>query len=67
VCVSRAEDGLFVILPACGVCQERPWSWGGEVQVAVPHPDDSTRWKAVTLAEMASHSWRKHGDPRISP
>jgi cytidine deaminase len=63
VCVSRAEDGRFVILPACGVCQERLWSWGGNVEVAVPLPDGAG-WKAVTLAEMSPHYWRKHGDPR---
>ncbi len=66
VCVSRAEDGRFVILPACGVCQKRLWSWGGDVQVAVPLDHDSTGWRVVTLAEMGPHYWRKHGDPRIS-
>ena len=51
VCVSRTEDGRFIILPACGVCQERLWYWGGNIEVAVPLDDDSTKWKAVTLAE----------------
>ena len=64
ICVSRAEDGRFVILPACGVCQERLWYWGGDIQVAVPLPEDDTRWRAVTLSEMAPHYWRKNGDPR---
>jgi cytidine deaminase len=66
VCVSRAEDGRFVILPACGVCQERLWSWGGDIEVAVPLANDSTGWTAVTLADMAPHYWRKQGDPRVS-
>ncbi len=66
VCVSRAEDGRIVILPACGVCQERLWFWGGNVEVAVPVGDDCTTWKAVTLAEMAPHYWCKQGDPRQS-
>jgi cytidine deaminase len=65
-CVSRAESGRFVVLPACGVCQERLWYWGGEVQVAVPHADREAGWKAVNLAEMAPHYWRNRGDPRIS-
>jgi cytidine deaminase len=65
VCVSRAEDGRFVILPACGVCQERLWSWGPDVQVAVPDEGDARGWKAVTLAEMSPHYWRKAGDPRV--
>jgi cytidine deaminase len=66
VCVSRAEDGRFVILPACGVCQERLWYWGPNVEVAVPLPTDGAKWEAVTLAEMSPHYWRKQGDPRIS-
>jgi cytidine deaminase len=64
VCVSRAEDGRFVILPACGVCQERLWSWGPDVQVAVPDSGDTRGWKAVPLAGMSPHYWRKAGDPR---
>jgi cytidine deaminase len=66
VCVSRAEDGRFVILPACGVCQERLWYWGGNMEVAVPLADDGTKWKAVSLAELAPYYWRKQGDPRSS-
>ncbi|HTI66549.1 MAG TPA: cytidine deaminase [Caulobacteraceae bacterium] len=66
VCISRAEDGRFVILPACGVCQERLWYWGGNIEVAVPASEGGANWKAVTLAEMSPHYWRKQGDPRIS-
>ena len=65
-CVSRAENGRIVILPACGVCQERLWYWGGRVEVAVPRDDDNTAWRTVTLAEMAPHYWCKQGDPRTS-
>jgi cytidine deaminase len=69
VCVSRAEDGRFVILPACGVCQERLWYWGGHIEVAVPLDDDSAKWKSVTLAAMGPHYWRKQfmkSDPPVS-
>jgi cytidine deaminase len=65
-CVSRAEDDRIVILPACGVCQERLWYWGGNVEVAVPLDHDGTKWKTATLAEMAPHYWRKQGDPRTT-
>lgn len=65
VCVSRAEDGRFVILPACGVCQERLWSWGGDIEVAVPLEGDSTKWRIASLAQMGPHYWRKHLDPRM--
>ena len=59
VCVSRAPDGRFIILPACGVCQERLWYWGDAVEVAVPLDEDASKWRAVTLGEMGPHYWRK--------
>lgn len=59
VCVSRNEAGAFVILPACGVCQERLWYWGGEVEVAVPLEQDSTRWRPVPLKDMTPNYWRR--------
>lgn len=59
VCVSRDPQRRFVVLSACGVCQERLWYWGGDIEVAIPIDDDSTQWRAVTLAEMSPHYWRK--------
>jgi cytidine deaminase len=59
VCVNRDEDGRFLILAACGICQERLWYWGEDIEVAVPLDDDSTKWRAVRLAEMSPHYWRK--------
>ena len=59
VCVSRNESGAFVILSACGVCQERLWYWGGEVEVAVPLPQDPTQWQAISLKEIAPYYWRQ--------
>jgi cytidine deaminase len=59
VCVSREEPGRYVILAACGVCQERLWFWGGDVEIAVPEDDDNTKWRAVKLRDMAPYYWRK--------
>ena len=61
VCVSR-EDGRspFVILPPCGICCERLAFWGAEVEVAVPDPNDLSRWKVKRLREVIPHYW---GDP----
>jgi cytidine deaminase len=59
VCVTRDEQGRFRILPACGVCQERLWYWGGDIEVAVPAENDATKWESVTLADMTPHYWRK--------
>jgi cytidine deaminase len=58
VCVARNQTGAFVILSPCGVCQERLWQWGGDVQAAVPLDDDTTRWKAVLLKDLTPHYWR---------
>jgi cytidine deaminase len=59
VCVTRDEEGRFLILGLCGVCQERMWYWGGDVEVAVPLEDDNTKWRSVMLKEMDPFYWRK--------
>lgn len=59
-CVSRLAAGApVVILTPCGICQERLFHWGPGVEVAVPHPDDPTRWVARTLAEVQPFHWVK--------
>ena len=40
VCVSREPDQRFIIFPLCGVCLERMWLWGGNVEIAVPLESD---------------------------
>jgi len=53
VCVSRLSgDSPIVILTPCGICQERFFHWGEEVEVAVPDPQDPTKWQARTLKEV---------------
>lgn len=59
VCVSRDDQGKFVILSPCGVCQERLWYWGGAVAVAVPQDNKVYAWQAITLNELTPHYWRK--------
>lgn len=58
-CVTRytSAGGKIVILTPCGICQERLFRWGGEVEVAVPDPEDPTRWAARTLAEVQPYHW----------
>ena len=59
VCVSRSSpEEPFVILTPCGICQERLAHWGQDVEVAVPDPEDSTRWKAMTLRQVQPYYWR---------
>ncbi|MGD1218354.1 cytidine deaminase [Streptomyces krungchingensis] len=58
VCVSRdLERDRVLILPPCGVCQERLALWGPAVEVAVPREDDPAAWTARTLAEVNPYYW----------
>ena len=59
VCVSRDDQNRIHILTPCGVCQERLFFWGDQVQVAVPLESDSTRWEAKTLKQVQPHYWRR--------
>ncbi len=58
VCVSRDEKGFHILTP-CGVCQERLWSWGGDVDCAIPKRHDSTQWQSIKLSELSPHYWRR--------
>ena len=59
VCVSRSEPGKeFLILAPCGICQERLWLWGPEVEVAVAVPNEPTKWQSKLLRELQPHYWR---------
>lgn len=58
VCVSRDEKGFHILTP-CGVCQERLWVYGENVNCAVPLPEDSTKWTSVKLGALSPHYWRK--------
>jgi cytidine deaminase len=61
VCVSREPDGQIIIIGGlCGVCMERMWYWGGEVEIAVPLDDDNTKWRAVKLKDAQPYYWRKY-------
>lgn len=64
ICVSReTETEPFVILSPCGICQERLACWGGDVQVAVPQPDDPTKWQSKPLREVQPYYWRSAFEP----
>lgn len=58
VCVVRRTGKQdFVIFAPCGVCQERLFFWGSDVEVAVPDKDDPTKWVAKTLKEVQPYHW----------
>ena len=60
VCVSRLSgESPIVILTPCGICQERLFHWGDQVEVATPDPDDARKWVAKTLDEVQPYYWVK--------
>jgi len=59
ICVSRDDKGQVHVLTPCGVCQERLFTWGGNIEAAVPMDDDSTKWQVKTLSELQPYYWRK--------
>jgi cytidine deaminase len=64
ICVAReAETEPFIILSPCGICQERLAFWGRGVEVAVPQPDDPTKWQSKPLREVQPYYWRKAFEP----
>jgi cytidine deaminase len=60
VSVSRlsATDPIVIVAP-CGICQERFFHWGYEVQIAVPQAGDGAKWEAKTLGELQPYHWVK--------
>lgn len=56
LCVCRETEGSeFIILTACGICQERLSYWGGDVQVAVSNTENKLVFKQ--LRELMPFHW----------
>ena len=57
ICLNRDRVGKFRVLAPCGICQERLFTWGGEVLVAVPEESDTTKWETRRLHELQPYYW----------
>jgi cytidine deaminase len=56
VCVTAAQPGgRYWILAPCGICQERLFAYGPDVEVAVPRPEDPTLWHTLLLRDIQPH------------
>ncbi len=56
LCICRQVDGEdYEILSPCGICQERLFFWGPEVQCAISTKDNSVVFK--TLREIQPFHW----------
>jgi cytidine deaminase len=57
-CVVRMPSSdRFLIVAPCGICQERLFRWGPEVEIAMPSPDDPSRWIAKKLGDIQPYYW----------
>jgi cytidine deaminase len=56
VCVTLDPEGRFLVLAPCGVCQERLFLYGPDVEVGVGQLDGS--WQSTSLAQLQPHYWR---------
>lgn len=59
VCISQDDKGNIHFLTPCGVCQERLFFWGDQIEVAVPDAGDSTHWQMKLLSELQPYYWRR--------
>lgn len=56
LCLCReSESSAFIILTACGICQERLSHWGGDVLIAVSNSDNKLLFKP--LRELMPFHW----------
>jgi cytidine deaminase len=63
VSVTKAEHtGDYWILAPCGICQERLFAHGPDVQIGVPDPTDPRRWHTLRLRDLQPH-WFRHVFP----
>jgi cytidine deaminase len=56
LCIFREnENSEFVVLTACGICQERLAHWGGAIEVAVSNHQNMLMFKS--LRELMPFHW----------
>lgn len=61
LCIYREnENSDFIILTACGICQERLRFWGGGVKVAISNSENNLISKP--LRDLMPHHWSQAND-----
>ena len=58
ICVHQDESGKNIVLTPCGICQERLYFYGADVEVGVPSQDDVSKWESKKLSEVQPYYWR---------
>ena len=58
ICVHRESPAHpFLIVPPCGICQERLLFWGADMAVAVPGAKAGQVWAGATLRDLHPYDW----------
>lgn len=56
ICLARADESSELkILSPCGICQERLFYWGPQVQCAITNPKQAVHFKP--LSELQPYHW----------
>jgi len=58
ICIHQGENGKNITLTPCGICQERLYLYGGDVEVGVPNKKDPSKWESRKLKEVQPYYWR---------
>lgn len=60
ICLSREKNKDPIILPPCGICQERLAYWGSDISIAVPDKSDPTKYSVCKLSDLQPYYWRNY-------
>lgn len=52
---STDNPGEYWIIAPCGICQERLFAYGPDVEVGIPEPTDPRHWHTVRLRDVQPH------------
>jgi cytidine deaminase len=56
VCVTATDKpGEYWILAPCGICQERLFAYGPDIEVGVPDLNDPRHWHSLRLRDLQPH------------
>ncbi|MCB9025214.1 MAG: cytidine deaminase [Bdellovibrionaceae bacterium] len=59
ICISGDDKGKVHVLTPCGVCQERLFTYGSDVSIAVLKEENSMKWRSIRLKKARPYYWRK--------
>ncbi|MDO8650494.1 MAG: cytidine deaminase [Candidatus Berkelbacteria bacterium] len=60
ICIAKEDKtGRVIVYTPCGICQERFFLFGEDLQVAIPQEDDPTKWQSVPLKQAQPYWWKK--------